>query len=517
MLREWQEKALLQIREGWKKWKSGVLAVQTGAGKSLLSMEIFRRVLEKDTSKKCIFFTERRILAQQAMLEGIQHGLDCGLDMANITPGMRYRGLKYKPSAPVQFCSWQTIEACGHYPKGDVIIVDEGHRWGSNQRRLAFDKHYSDAFRLYLTATPAFADGSTLHPIAKFLIQPTTTRELIEQGILVPSRVFFPDMNCLRNLDFVEDAVKIRKLMEQRMCKKGLIGDVVEKWKKHGEDRPTVYYGHSVDDSKQIMDEFRRAGITAEHIDAETDDDDRVRWFEQHANGDLKVICNFDVMTYGVNLPHIGCVIIRRPTRSLPLIVQIMGRGVRCGTMTIGQQKIKKENCIFLDHAGVTLYHQYAPGIREIEWRIDPNDNVDVRDSDDIESGKADRLAICKQCGNPFNASKTRQCPACGAVIIKPIREIIVEDALAGNLRELAARGAILEPHQIDALRKAWTSIIFQCWHQNQPFKTALARFFAQYRRWPSEFGLPFDPPKDILNAKDKKVRDIWPNLGRKK
>lgn len=499
--------------ENWRKGlKRGVIAIPTGGGKTVTSMEIFRRTLANRPNWRMGFFTERRILAQQATLEALAYGLPAAIQMANVSDEMKLRGIRYNPTMPVQVCNWQTLEAADSCPDLDLVIFDEGHRWCSDNRRRKISSAYANSWQIFLTATPVLADGKSLAGIADYLVCPVTTSELIEQNVLVKSRLYYPDIKEIRGLDFIEDRNKIRSIIEKKMHKSNVFGSTISEWKQKCQGRPTLYFGSSVDDSKQMSIEFGREGIRAVHIDADTEDEQRIEWFEQFRAGEIKIICNYEVLTYGVDIREVGAVIIKRPTTSLSLLIQIMGRGIRAGEMPgLG----KKTDCIFLDQSGTTLYHQYAPGVREIVWTLDPEDNVDIRNKKEAEADEGEMMIVCQRCGMPFKA-KVPQCPDCGWVPVRKRKEKKVDSVEVGTLRELIRDGAAeLPTGWEDKVRKDWVSIVYQCFFGGHTMGVAAQRFNARWGMFPWKFKfLPYLP-----DSKDwsKRVRDVFPGMNKRK
>lgn len=472
-------------------------------------MEMIKRAFSKGKIKRAAFFTERRILAQQAMKAALEHGIDCGMIMSSIDKEMWLAGFRPKANAPLQICSWQTLEAGANFPAAEFAIFDEGHRWGSDNRQSLINTAYRDSHILYITATAGFSNGSTLYGMAQFLLQPVSVGELIDKKILVPMRCFYPDIPEIAMLDPIEDSYRIRGFLADRMKKDSLVGDPVGQWQQLGENRPTFYFGYSVDDSKETCKQFRLRDIRAVHVDAETPDTDRERWFKQLRTGEVQVICNYDVLTYGVDVTCVSCIILRRPTTSLPLYIQMIGRGMRA------DEAFGKTDCILLDHAGCSLYHQYVPGMREIEWTLDPNDNINYRNQKDITEGRADVMHACKKCGTSYKIAKMRQCPRCGEILSKPERESITLDPLAGNLRELIRKGRTLDTAQLQEVNKAWLAILFQCYYQNLTLGMAANRFESRFGKPP--WHLPnLHPMPDFLDWK-KKVKEWRPDLGKRK
>src|SRR4029077_8241688 len=105
--------------------------------------------------------------------------------------------------------------------------------------------------------------------------------------------------------------------------------DVVMHWLKLAERRRTIVFATGVAHSVPLRDEFLRAGVLAAHIDASTPAEERKDILSQFAAGQVEVVCNAMIFTEGFDCPDIGAIVLARPTKSLPLYLQIVGRGLR--------------------------------------------------------------------------------------------------------------------------------------------------------------------------------------------
>jgi len=497
--------------QGWRRGnKRGVVVIPTGGGKTTTAFEMFRRFLVRNPGKRGVFFTERRILAQQAAFAARERGIDPGLHMADVPEHVRREGIFNDPSRPIQVASWQTAEASGHFPKADFVVVDEGHRFGSRDRQSAIDRHYPNAYLLYLSGSPVFPDGSTMGSVATFLVNPVGVGPLVDRGILVPSRVKYPDLECLRGMNFADDAERMRKVMRKTMSRKMLVESPVTHWKKHAQGKRTFYFGHCVADSREVCRQFNAEGIQAVHVDADTPDEKRVEWFEAFREGRIKVICNYEVLTYGVDVQEVECVILRCPVRNISGLIQRMGRGIRAC------KGIDKTECLFLDMAGVTIYHQYVPGVREIDWDL-KDENLDAREDERVKSGEEDVLQICPRCAAAFSSKKTRQCPQCGWKMVRKASPLKVESEVVCSLRDLMSRGDMPDADQLKKLNADWVSFLYVAHHQNAAIGRALAMFGQKYGNPPWKYGLQPLPKTFSSDVWKKRPSELFPEMFRSK
>ena len=94
-------------------------------------------------------------------------------------------------------------------------------------------------------------------------------------------------------------------------------------------NKNVIFFGGSVDQSKFICATLNFMGFKAEHVDGNTGRDRRRNIIQEFKDGKLNVICNFGVLTTGFDAPKTDVIFIARPTMSVVLYSQMVGRGLR--------------------------------------------------------------------------------------------------------------------------------------------------------------------------------------------
>jgi hypothetical protein len=141
-----------------------------------------------------------------------------------------------------------------------------------------------------------------------------------------------------------------------------VIGDVVPTWEKYAKGKQSLVFGVSVAHSKEMAVLYNQAGYPAEHIDGTTADDEREAIIERFRNRDTMILSNCGIFLEGFDCPNIEVVQCVRPTMSLSLHLQILGRGLRPSP--------GKEYCIIIDHSDNWRSHGLPDEDRE--WSLDP-------------------------------------------------------------------------------------------------------------------------------------------------
>ncbi len=309
--------------------KRVVLQLPTGAGKTAIAAEMIKRSVAK--GRRCLFIADRIELIDQTSrrfdLDGIPHGV------------IQADHERVQPWQPVQVCSIQTL-ARRRFPDARLVIVDECHSQYAAMNNIM--EKWSNVPMVGLSATP-WAKGMGKH--WQSLVVGATTSELIAGGYLVPFTVFGPPGPDLRGVHTTAGDFNQHELGDA-VNRPKLVGDIVTTWLRRGEDRQTIVFAVNIAHSKAITAEFVAHGVKAEHIDAYSDTDERRAVLARFKAGETKIVSSVDILSKGFDEPSASCLIAARPTKSLMLHVQQVGRVLRPAPL--------KADAIILDHAGNT-------------------------------------------------------------------------------------------------------------------------------------------------------------------
>lgn len=491
ILRDYQEDGLTLMRESVRKGNKHVIYwLATGGGKSPVTCELIRRLV---AAKKTVLFVVRRRELILQFSKTVQKfvGIAPSVIMGQET--------KFDPDCPVQVCSIDTISRRIELPqysdllKIEHLIIDEAHDSTADNYQIFLNK-FPNAFWYGFTATP-FPTGK------KYLgnhgwqdvVCPITPAQLRDQGWLVKDRIYAPkkiDTSGIKMTagDFDNRALSIRASESQ------IVGDIVDTWKKYGEDRPTILFAVNKDHSSLMCQAFKNAGIPATHQDESHDSEERAYAIGQLKSGAIKILCNVNIFSTGVDIPIASCCIMARPTKSLILFLQQIGRVLRpykiclqCQAEIGGEKLCRcgssdfsfvKHDTIILDHANNCENHGLPYEYREAEI------NKDVRTRD--FSIKEIRTKTCGDC-YAVHAGHLLSCPHCGSEAEKKEREIIHLD---GELALISEKSFELDKYKSfleDLLKKE----LRHNWKPSAKYLMLHQQFGGKIFNFKTELGLP--------------------------
>ncbi|MDE2787282.1 MAG: helicase-related protein [Chloroflexota bacterium] len=172
-------------------------------------------------------------------------------------------------------------------------------------------------------------------------------------------------------------------------------------WRRMAAGRQTVVYAVSKTHADNLVREFTNRGISAAAILSDTPQDKRQQAIDDFKSGCLTVVVNHAVITEGFDLPDASCVMITRPTKSLALYLQMVGRGLR-------RKDDGSNYCLILDLAGNAEEHGLPEKCRD--WSLSARGNPAAGEPP---------VHHCHEC-NYMTHPAHHNCPECGADLGKP-------------------------------------------------------------------------------------------------
>ena len=407
-LRPYQQQAIDQIRQSMTSGnKRPLLVLPTGAGKTICFSYITQSAEQKN--KRVMILVHRDSLFKQTSKTlsdfGVRHGLI---------------GSGYKPNygLSVQIAKVGTVVNRLDRFTPDLIIVDESHHCTAGQY-VKIINAYPDARVIGVTATPIRTDGTGLDAMFDDIIIGATINELIDMGFLVAPRIFCPP--SVVNTEGVKRSGGDfnRGELSELMDKPTITGDAVAHYKKLCDGVPAVAFCVSVKHAEHVAESFRAAGYRSECVHGAMKQDEIDRILFELGSGLIDVVTSCDLISEGTDIPAIGCAILLRPTMSLSLYLQQVGRALR---LSAG-----KSEALILDHVGNVNRHGHP--CDEREWSLSGTKKK-KKTKDDEPTVMATECESCYRVYRPTLGA----CPSCGFVKTAKSREI---EIIEGDLIEI--------------------------------------------------------------------------------
>jgi len=352
-LRPYQIEAKNMVMEDLKKYNRIMLQLPTGAGKTVLFTSIAKDFVQRN--QVVWVLVHRKELIDQTISKAIKYNMDISVIQADYP---------FNQFSKFHIASVQTaIRRLDKIPQRafpNLIICDEAHHSTANSYRAIYDE-YKNAKVLGVTATPLRTNGEGFRDIFENLVSGVSVKFLIENGFLVKPKIFANPISFdLKNVKVTAGDYNEKALYEA-FNENMTYGDLVKSWKEKANNKLTIVFAINIEHSKNIVNAYLKAGITAEHIDGETPKELRNAILRRFREGKTKVVSNVGIITEGFDVPACECIQLVRPTKSLSLYLQMVGRGLRPAS--------DKEHAIILDHANCVFMHGFPEQDRK--WTLD--------------------------------------------------------------------------------------------------------------------------------------------------
>ena len=313
-----------------------------------------------------------------------------------------------------------TANKLGKLRKPDLILYDECHiSVASTYWKIS--NTFPEAWIVGATASPIRTDDKPLGDLYQDIVEGVTVRWLIDNKFLAPYEYYSVTVADVLSEDGSE------------LMKPTVYGDVIENWQRLAGDKQTVIYCASVKHSMITAERFQQAGIKAEHFDGSTPAAERKRLVDKFKAGEIKVLCNCDLISMGFDMPDIGCVVLLRPTESTALYIQQSGRALRYKPGKVA---------VIIDMVG--NYQKFQLPDEPYEWSLESSPKK--RKLIDEEGNFSVRT-----CGNCFMVFKTAPvCPYCGCEYTLKPRELKAHEDI--ELKRITAEEA--EKAEIERKKK---------------------------------------------------------------
>jgi len=328
--------ALVRERSAHDRWRNLVIAA-TGTGKTVVAAFDFRRFFEqRQRQARLLFVAHRQEILQQAL--GTFRNILCDQNFGELQVG---------PFAATRlehlFCSvgmlsnrriWEQVGPDFY----DYIVIDEAHHGTASSYRTIFD-HFTPQILLGLTATPERMDGDNVAAdFANRFAAEIRLPEALEEKLLCPFHYFGIadpiaingeqfwrngkyDVAALENV-YVLDGVRASQRVEA-------IITALHRYEPEVASLKGIGFCVTIRHAEYMAEQFSQHGIPSAAFTSNSDSDQCADLLAQLKSGQLTFLFTVDKLSEGVDVPEINTVLFLRPTESLTVFLQQLGRGLR--------------------------------------------------------------------------------------------------------------------------------------------------------------------------------------------
>ncbi len=338
------KEAVLRHWEGGH--KAALVSLPTGSGKTIVFSDILQSSLSGSSGKGLVLVHRDELLRQ-------------AVEKLNLVwPGAK---LSTVDAASSNFTGQITIASVmsmvrrlANIPPIHKVVTDEAHHaparsWLKIYKWIA--ELFPDWQHLGVTATPIRTKGaSDLEAIFGKPVYVKSIFELIVEGYLSPlkgmevrTQVSVEDVGIQAGDFIAEELSRVINTRERNRL-------VVENYLELAADRKALVFAADLNHARSLADMFKAHGVSAAWVSGETPLSLRRSFLEKLHNGEIQVIVNCMVFTEGFDEPSLDAILVARPTRSLVLYCQMIGRGLR--------PYPGKKNCLFIDFVDNSSKHR---------------------------------------------------------------------------------------------------------------------------------------------------------------
>ena len=412
-LRDYQEQCIAGLRAAFKQGHRRVLLVApTGAGKTVMFSYLTRALTER--GNRVLLLAHRDFLLNQIggtlARFGIPHGFIAATrrrELCHLTQVAGVHTLKSR----VGKIAWQP----------DWVICDEAHHATAGSWDVILGA-YPSARVVGVTATPQRLDGKGLGEVFEEMVLGPRVQDLMDRGFLSRVQYYSPATVSTEGLhtrmgDYVHSEI------EQAVNTRGVTGHAVDWYRKACNGAPAIAFCASIAHSENVAAGFREAGYRWQALHSKASYADNQSAIQKLASGELHGVSSCDIISEGFDVPVVTAAILLRPTKSLGLHLQQIGRVLRPAP--------GKQRAIIIDHVGNVA--QCKAGV----WSLNHGRAEDDREwslEGAKKKEKSERVGRCEQC-LAIIPPAAKICPECGhekqAVERKPLEQV------DGDLEEL--------------------------------------------------------------------------------
>lgn len=335
-LRDYQKEAVQNVLDAIKVGiKRPAVVLATGGGKTVVMASLIPQLKLNYQRRKVLVLAHKEELIRQThyTISKMNPGLNVQIDMQRSIP---------TSDADIIVGSVMTLVRLSRLHRYNplefgAIVLDECHHavaasWKKILNHFGSLDASSDILTIGFTATLERTDGKQLGQIFDSIVFERTLRTMVEKKELCD--VKFSTIKVDMSLEGVRKSMGDydTSLLSRVVNIDNVNLKVVRAYLQLRRDlgfRSTLIFCVDIDHCKTLCGILQANAVNAQYVTGETIKYERKAILEDFKNGKIDVLCNVLVFTEGTDIPNIDSLILARPTRSRPLLVQMIGRGLR--------------------------------------------------------------------------------------------------------------------------------------------------------------------------------------------
>lgn len=316
-------------REEYNSYKNLIVAA-TGTGKTMVAAFDYKEQI-KEGDKKLLFLAHRKEILNQSL-----HSF------RNVLKDQNFGELWVGNHEPIDnthvFASIQTLNSNENYKKFaedyfDYIVIDESHH-ASASSYLDIIEYYKPDILLGLTATPERMDGKNiLDYFNNRIASETRLADAINRKLLSPFHYFgVTDPEDLSHLKWSRggyDISELENVYTKSNQRVQVILDTMNRYLTDMERFKALGFCVSIKHADFMANSFNKVGIPSIALHSGSSQEERNTAKSRLQSGEINCIFTVDLFNEGVDIPDIDTVLFLRPTESLTIFIQQLGRGLR--------------------------------------------------------------------------------------------------------------------------------------------------------------------------------------------
>lgn len=372
-LRKHQIEAKRNILEAWGKCNSVMLQMPTGTGKTFLFSSIINDIVTSYKRAR----RDINILVVAHRMELIDQ-ISETLDRFGISHGFIQGAREQHLWKRVQVASIMSLLTEKNYSNTlrqqfDFIIVDEAHHSLADTYKELF-RLFPNAKKLGVTATPWRLNHESFLPLYDVLVTTPQVSWFIKNGLLADFDYVSirPNSEIQRLVNESEIATTgdfVNSDLDHTFNNQRIRSKLLDSYFKYANGRKGIVYAINKIHAARISDMYNAKGVSAVAIDCDTPKEERAELIYRFRQGEIKILVNVEIFTEGFDCPDVAFIQLARPTRSLALYLQQVGRGLRV---------VKgKDKTIILDNVGLYNYFGLPDANRKWQFHFKGSDGFE--------------------------------------------------------------------------------------------------------------------------------------------